>query len=98
MEKVTREIIIEVANKLMIRLTEEEIGSLINDFNNVIDQMLLIGIIPDIDNVTPMVFPFSVANDYLRDDTAKKPVSREDLLKNADDVEDGQIKLPKVIK
>ena len=40
---------------------------------------------------------FDVSIDYLRDDIPEEPLKAEDVLKNAGNVKDGQIKLPKVV-
>ena len=53
--------------------------------------------IEGVNDISPMTFPFDVSIDYLREDEAKTPLSKEDALKNAKNVKDGQIKLPKVV-
>lgn len=98
MKKVTKEVLQESANRIMIRLTDEELNNLLSDFDNIISQMKLIGDIPGVDDVEPMVFPFDVTSDFLREDEVEKPLPREDALKNTHDVVDGQIRLPKVVK
>ena len=98
MKKVTREVIKESAEKLMFKLSEEEIENLVEEFDIIVKQMELIGDIPGVDDVEPMTFPFDVTNTFLREDVASRPVERDELLKNASDVKDGQIKLPKVVK
>ena len=40
---------------------------------------------------------FNVTTDYLREDVAETPLTKEEVLANAKDVLDGQIKLPKVV-
>ena len=54
--------------------------------------------IEGIDDVEPMTFPYDVTNDYLREDVVTTPENRDDILRNANDVKDGQIRLPKVVK
>ena len=98
MKKVTKEVLQESANRIMIRLTDEELNHLLSDFDNIISQMELIGKIPGVDDVEPMVFPFEVSCDALREDKVEKPLPREEVLKNSHDVVDGQIRLPKVVK
>ena len=98
MKKVTKEVLQESANRLMINLTDEELGTLISDFDIIISQMKLIGDIPGVDDVEPMTFPFEIDSGYLREDVAEKPLNKEEVLKNAHDVVDGQIRLPKVVK
>lgn len=98
MKKVTKEVLQESANRLMINLTDEELNTLIGDFDIIISQMKLIGDIPGVDDVEPMTFPFEIDADYLREDIAEKPLNKEEVLKNAHEVVDGQIRLPKVVK
>ena len=98
MKKVTKEVLQESANRLLINLTEEELNALLCDFDILISQMELIGDIPGVDDVEPMTFPFEVTCDYLREDVTEEPLSKDDVLKNAKDVTDDQIRLPKVVK
>jgi Asp-tRNA(Asn)/Glu-tRNA(Gln) amidotransferase C subunit len=44
-----------------------------------------------------MTFPFACENSFLREDVAETPLDRDEALKNAGNVQDGQIKLPKVV-
>lgn len=97
MRKITKETLQEAATKLMFTLTEEELDTLVKEFDIIVKQMKLIGEIPGVDNVEPMTFPFECSVDYLREDVATEPVDRDEILKNAKDVVDGQIRLPKVV-
>lgn len=97
MKKISREVLNEAANKLMFKLSDEEINNLLQEFDTILKQMELLSDVPDVDNAQPMTFPFNVANSFLREDVATKPNDREELLKNAKDVSDGQVRLPKVV-
>ena len=97
MKKVTKEVLDESANKLMFKLSDEEVNRLLKEFDIILKHMELIGKIPGVDEATPMTFPFDVSNSYLREDVATEPVKKDELLKNASDVVDGQIRLPKVV-
>ena len=44
-----------------------------------------------------MTFPYEIFNDYLREDVPSDVLTKEEALKNAKNVKDGQIKLPKVV-
>ncbi len=46
----------------------------------------------------PMFFPFDVEQDALREDVAEAPLSREEVLCNAPKTQEGQIKVPKVVR
>ena len=97
MKQITKEGLRECANKLMFELSDEQVDRLYNEFSIIIEQMSLIGEIPGVDEAAPMTFPFDVTNTFLREDVAAKPLDREDALRNAKDVVDGQIRLPKVV-
>ena len=98
MKTVNKEILKGAANKLMFDMSDEQYDNLVAEFDILMKQMELIGEIPGVDNATPMTFPFEVTNTYLREDMASEPLKKEDALKNAHDVVDGQIRLPKVVK
>lgn len=97
MKQITKETLKEAANKLMFDLTDEELDKLVKEFDIIVKQMELIAEIPGVDDVEPMTFPFECAVTYLREDVATKPEDRDEILKNAKDVVDGQIRLPKVV-
>lgn len=97
MKKVNKEILKEYANKLMFDMSEQQYETLLHEFSDIQSEMEYIGHIPNIDDVEPMTFPFEVTNDFLREDVAETPLDRDVSLKNASDVVDGQIRLPKVV-
>ena len=98
MNNVNKETLKTAANKLMFDMSEEQYDNLLNEFDVIISQMNLIGDIEGVDEVEPMTFPFDVTTTYLREDVSSKPLSREEALRNAKDVVDGQIRLPRVVK
>ena len=98
MKKVTKEVLKSNAEKLMFEMSEEEYDMLVNEFDVIQEQMSLIGEIEGVDDATPMTFPFDVTSDVLREDVASTPEDRDLVLRNAKDVVDGQIRLPKVVK
>jgi len=97
MKQITKEALKECANKLMFDLSDEQVDKLYEEFSIICEQMSLIGEIPGVDSVEPMTFPFDVTNTFLREDVAGEPIDRDEVLKNAKDVVDGQIRLPKVV-
>ncbi|MCQ2802202.1 MAG: Asp-tRNA(Asn)/Glu-tRNA(Gln) amidotransferase subunit GatC [Bacilli bacterium] len=97
MKEVNESVLQEAANKLMFSLKDDEVQRLLIEFKHIIKQMELIGEIENVDKVEPMTFPFDVTNSFLREDKTSEPLKREDALKNAKDVVDGQIRLPKVV-
>ena len=98
MKTVSKEVLKSVARSLMFDMTDEEYEQLVVDLGCILEQTKIFSEIEGIDDVEPMTFPFEVSNDYLREDIASTPENREDILKNASDVKDGQICLSKVVK
>ncbi len=47
--------------------------------------------------IEPLAFPYEIETTFLREDVADHIISREDALKNAHDVQENQIKVPKVV-
>ncbi|MCH5180046.1 MAG: Asp-tRNA(Asn)/Glu-tRNA(Gln) amidotransferase subunit GatC [Erysipelotrichales bacterium] len=97
MKAINKEVLKDAASRLMFDMSEEQYDTLEKEFDIMIKQMKLIGEIPGVDEVEPMTFPFDVATDYLREDEVEETLSKDEVLKNAKDVVDGQIKLPKVV-
>ena len=97
MKKVSKEVLKDTANRLLFTMNEEEYDTLLNEFDVITKQMTLIGNIKGVDDVLPMTFPFEVTNDFLREDIPTMPLDKEEALRNAKDVVDYQIRLPKVV-
>ena len=98
MKPINKEVLKEAANKLMFEMSESQYDALLIEFQTFIKQIEYIGDIDGIDDAEPMTFPFEVTTTYLREDVAEEPLKQEDVLKNASDVKDGQIRLPRVVK
>ena len=91
------EILKKCANNLMFDMSKEQYQLLLKEFEVITKQMELLGEIDGLSEVEPMTFPFDVFTSYLRDDIEGECLTKEEVLKNAKDVVDGQIKLPKVV-
>ncbi len=97
MKEVDNELLKRCANNLMFDMKEEEYHTLKNEFDILLKQMDIFKDIEGLNDVTPMTFPFDCESDFLREDVASEPYSKEDILKNAKEVLDDQIVLPKVV-
>ncbi len=97
MKTINKEVLKDTASRLMFDMKEEEYDTLLAEFDVIIKQMELIGQIKGVDEVEPMTFPFDVSNRFLREDIATSPLDKSEALKNAKDVVDNQIRLPKVV-
>lgn len=97
MKTVNKNLLSASAKSLMFTMTDGELDTLVEEFEIITKQMELIGKIPGVDEAEPMTFPFDVTNSILREDVPVKPLDKEETLKNASDVVDYQIRLPKVV-
>ena len=97
MKPINKELLKVAANKLMFTMDESQYDTLLEEFHTILKQMEVMGTIEGVDDVEPMTFPFDVATSYLREDVIETPLDRDEALKNASDVVDGQIRLPKVV-
>lgn len=97
MKKVNKEILKQAANNLMFDMPEEQYDTLLEEFDVITKQMELVSNIEGVDDLSPMTFPFDNGSTYLREDKIEAPLTKEEALKNASDVVDGYIRLPKVV-
>ena len=97
MEKVSKELLQEIANSLMFEMNESDYQALLNEFGAIIEQMNHLSGVKDADKATPMTFPYEITASYLREDAPTQPLPQEDVLKNVGKVVDGQISIPKVV-
>ena len=87
-----------IADKLMFDIEDNQLSFYLSQINLFLDQFALLSEIPNIDEATPMDFPFDIETTYLRDDIVSQNANKEDILKNAKDIKDGVIIIPRVIK
>ena len=97
MVKYDLDLLKKCANNLMFDMSDSQYTVLLKEFDVLTKQMEVLGEIDGVNNVEPMTFPYPVYTTYLREDVAASPLSKKEVLRNAKDVEDGQIKLPKVV-
>ena len=95
--KVSIEELKNLANRLMFDMQEDEYITLQEEFEVILTQMELIGKVENTDDVEPMTFPFVQETCGLRDDEPGEVLSQEEVLKNASDVFDDQVRVKKVI-
>lgn len=97
MKEINLEVLKDASNRLLFDMTEEEYQTLLDEFGILTKQMETIGQIEGLEDYEPMTFPFDCSTDFLREDEASTPLSREEALANAGSVLDNEIKLPKVV-
>ena len=98
MEKFTREMVVDYADKLLIGLTEEEINMVLSEFDIIDKNIDLINKIPNIEEIEPMTHCLDNFEYVLREDEVEESVEIEDLLKNCDEYLDREVKVPKVVE
>ncbi len=98
MQKFTKEMVDDYADKLLIGLTEEENKMVLDEFE-IIDQNIdLINEIPGIEKVEPMTHTLDNFEYELREDVPEESVAITDLLENCDDsTADGEVQVPRMV-
>ena len=97
MSKFTKELVDDLADKLLIGLSPEENAMVLNEFDAIDANIDLINAIDGIKDVEPMTHCLDDFVYELRSDVAEESVPIEDLLANSDDTEDREIVVPKVV-
>ena len=97
MSKFTKELVDDLADKLLIGLSEEENSMVLNEFDAIDANIDLINEIDGIKDVEPMTHCLDDFVYELREDVAEESIAIEDLLRNSDDTEDREIVVPKVV-
>lgn len=97
MNKFTKEIVNEYANKLLIGLTEEENKMVLEEFEIIDKNIDLINQIPKIEKIEPMTYCLDDFVYELRNDEPEKTLEIEEALQNCDMKTDREIEVPKVV-
>ena len=98
MNKFTKEMVNNYADKLLIGLTEEENEMVLEEFEMIDASIDLINQIPNIDSVEPMTHCLDNFIYELDEDIIEPTTPIEDILKNSDEVIDREISVPKVVE
>ena len=97
MNKFTKEIVDDLADKLLIGLTEEENKMVLDEFDVIDKNCDIVTSIPNIENVEPMTHCLDNFVVELRDDNDEESIDINDLLKNSDQIDDREVEIPKVV-
>ena len=87
----------DYAHKLMFDMEDSEYETLQEEFNVILKQMDLIGNIPNINDVSPMTFPFVNDDVSLREDEVGDYLTTSEVLANGKHQINDQVKVPKVV-
>lgn len=97
MSKFTKELIDDLANKLLIGLSDDENEMVLNEFDAIDKSIDLINEIDGISDVEPMTHCLDDFVYVLREDVPEESVEIDELLKNCDDTEGREVVVPKVV-
>ena len=86
-----------LARQLMFDLTAEELSSVENDFELLIQQLALLDAI-DTEGVEEMVYPWEEETSFMREDIISDVLCVEAVLANAAKTKDDMIVVPKVVE
>ena len=97
MQKFTKEMVDDYADKLLIGLTEEEKDMIVSEFDIIDESIQAVTEIPNINSVEPMTHALDDFEFQLREDVAEESIPIDDLLRNSDDEDGAEIVVPKVV-
>lgn len=95
--KFTKEIVDDLAGKLLIGLSAEENEMVLGELDAIDANIDLINRIPDIEKVEPMSWCLDRTIDFLREDVVEESIPIEDALSNADVVCDREVEVVRVV-
>lgn len=98
MEKFTKEMVEDYADKLLIGLTKEENQMVLDEFEIIDASINIINQIPNIKEVEPMTHPLDDFVYELREDEIEESTTIDDLLSNCDDTLETEVRVPKVVE
>lgn len=98
MKEVTIDVLKDASRRLLFEMSEQELSTLLDEFRILARQMEALGKEEGLDQYEPMTFPFPCKTSYLRKDEPGPTMERDDALRNAGSVLDGQVKLPRVVQ
>lgn len=97
MNKFTKEMIDDYADKLLIGLTDDENNMVLKEFDVIEKSMEKIANMPDIEKVEPMTHALDDFSFTLREDVVEESIPVENLLQNCAASEDDFVSVPKVV-
>ena len=97
MNKFSKEIVDDLAQKLLIGLTSEENKMVLDEFSAIDKNIDLINEIPDINKVEPMTHALDNFKVELREDIAEDSIPIKDALRNAGKTDGREIEVVKVV-
>ena len=97
MNKFTKEMVDDYAEKLLIGLTDEENKMVLDEFEAIDKSIDLINKIPNIVQIEPMTHALDDFTYELRKDVAEPSIPIKEALRNAGKTDGREIEVPKVV-
>jgi len=97
MGKFTKEKVNDLADNLLIGLSEEETEMVLKEFEKIDENLNLINEIENLSDVEPMTHCLDDFYYELREDVIEESVPCEYLLQNSDRIKENEIEVPKVV-
>ena len=97
MTKFSKEIVDDLADKLLIGLSEEENEMVLKEFHSIDENLDLLNKIEGLENAEPMTHCLDDFEYVLRDDVIEESVPIEEWLRNSDENDGDEIEVPKVV-
>ena len=97
MSKFTKEMVDNLADKLLIGVSEEENALVLKESESIDESLDLVNKIDGRSAVEPMTHCLDDFEYVLREDVVEKSISVEDLLRNSDKTDGDEIEVPKVV-
>lgn len=96
--ELNKKLVIAIADDLNISLDDKEVNDIVASEIELRARMEKIVKFEIEGDVEPLSFPFAIENSYLREDKEVSTLTREEGLKNAKQVMDNYVILPRVVK
>ncbi|MDY4788211.1 MAG: hypothetical protein SO253_02715 [Bacilli bacterium] len=87
----------DLANRIKFDMELEEYQTLQVEFENLLNQMNLIGEIENIDDLEPMTFPYELMGIGYREDIVNDTLTVDEVLSNVKEKQANMIKTKKVV-
>lgn len=97
MSKFTKELVDDLAKKLLIGLSPEENQMVLDEFAIIDENLSKVDSFENIKNIEPMTHCLDNFSFTLREDVAEDSIPIEDALRNCDRIEGREVEVPKVV-
>ncbi|KQL51440.1 glutamyl-tRNA amidotransferase [Heyndrickxia shackletonii] len=96
MSRISKEQVYHVANLARLEINDQEAEKFTKQLDDIINLAELLNEV-DTSNIKPTSHVLNIQN-VMREDVAEEGLPREEVLKNAPDHKDGQIRVPSIIE